>query len=341
MSRKLQFELLQRREVFAADWTNTENVLDVNDSGMVTPLDALLVINDLTENGGRSLGTKDATSTPAWIDVNADKAVSPIDALLVINALNTYTTAPNIEFTNSTPDFPGASFIGKTTPNSKVIIEQLAAVLPIRMELVADAEGEVSGVSVGTLGMLASAKVIDPLGRTVTKNLEFVEGEKTARIVSLQDNAPTVGEVAPLFTLPNQNNQQVSLGETLNAGPVVLYFYPKDNTPKCTLQAQDFRKRSSEIAALGATILGVSVDPVDSHLEFANQYNLNFDILSDVNREVSQRYGVLSQLNGKSIALRTTFIIGTDGVIKEVFREVDVDRHTERVIAALKELQGI
>ncbi len=137
------------------------------------------------------------------------------------------------------------------------------------------------------------------------------------------------------MVLKNQNGVEVSLEDQLQAGTVVLYFYPKDNTPKCTVQAQDLRDREAEIRALGATILGVSVDPVDSHLQFAGQYDLNFDILSDVTGAVSNEYGVLTEFNGKPISLRTTFIIGSDGVIKEIFRDVDVTVHTQRVIDAL------
>ncbi len=339
MARQLRFEVLHQRQMFAADWNNAANYLDVNDSGVVTPLDALLIINDLNDHGARVLGAKSTVATPAWIDVNGDNAISPVDALLVINALSTYRQPPDISFENSTPDAPGSSFIGRTTPNAKVVIEQLAAVLPIRLELTANAEGEVSGIDISSLGMLATAKVIDPLGRSTSKRVEFIQGAASARVINLTDDAPKIGEVAPDFSLPNQNDEHVSLSDTLSRGTVVLYFYPKDNTPKCTLQAQDLRKRSTEIASLGATILGVSVDPVDSHLEFSNQYDLNFDILSDVNRNVSTDYGVLTELNGKSIALRTTFIVGSDGIIKEIFQDVDVDAHTERVIAALRQLR--
>ncbi len=134
----------------------------------------------------------------------------------------------------------------------------------------------------------------------------------------------------------NQNGELVSLKETLKQGTVVLYFYPKDNTPKCSIQAQDFRDKSAEMQALGATVLGVSVDPVESHLEFADKYDLNFDILADDRMVASNAYGVLSEFNGMPIALRTTYIIGSDGIIKEIFRDVDVSIHGQRVLDAIR-----
>lgn len=333
------FERLEQRNLLAADWTNARNHLDVNDSGLVTALDVLLVINDINAHGMRTLPPKDAGATPTWLDVNSDDKVTARDALQIINAINYYTESPSLSFVNSSSTQPGSTFTARTTPNAKIVIDQLAAVLPVHLELTANAEGEVSGLDVGALGMLVKATVTDPLGRRLTQDLELVPGAQSSTVAALDESAaPTIGQPAPEVELLNQDGVQISLHEKLDAGTVVLYFYPKDNTPKCTVEAQDLRKRSSEIEALGATILGVSVDPVESHLEFANKYDLNFDILSDVTHQVSEAYGVLTQLNGKGIALRTTFIIGSDGIIKEVFRDVNVDMHTERVIAALRNI---
>lgn len=338
MRRKFHFEQLEIRTLMAADWTNATNNLDVNDSGLVTPLDVLLVVNEINSSGMRALPAKEAgVAAPAWLDVNSDNAVTALDALQIVNAINFYTEVPSLAFVNSSSTDPGSSFIARTTPNSKIVIEQLAAVLPVRLELLANAEGEVGGVDVGAVGMLVKATVTDPLGRVLTKDVELLPGALSSTVSTLdRSSGPSVGDIAPTVSLPNQDGVQVSLNDKLTDGPVVLYFYPKDNTPKCTVQAQDLRKRSDEITALGATILGVSVDPVDSHLEFANQYDLNFDILSDATHQVSEAYGVLTEFNGKPISIRTTFIIGSDGVVKEIFRDVEVDTHTQRVIDALR-----
>lgn len=342
MKRKFNIERLESRDLLAADWTNASNPLDVNDSGLVTALDVLLVVNDINANGMRNLPVKDpGTPTAEWLDVNADDAVTANDVLQIVNAINFYTEPPSLTFVNSSASEPGTSFIARTTPNSKVVIEQLAAVLPITYEFLTNAEGEVGGVDVGALGMLAKATVTDPLGRTLTQNFELLPGAASSTVAALDvTTGPTVGDVAPAVNLLNQDGQPVSLSDELSNGTVVLYFYPKNNTPKCTVEAQDLRKRSGEIEALGATILGVSVDPVESHLAFANQYDLNFDILSDATHQVSAAYGVLTEFNGNPIALRTTFIIGSDGIIKEVFRDVDVDTHTSQVIAALKNISA-
>ena len=337
--RKLRFEKFEERRVMAADWTNADNALDVNDSGLVTPLDVLLVVNDINASGVRMLpeAPTGTAAAAALIDVNNDGLVSGLDVLQIINALNLYVDPPSLSFENASADQPGTQFVGQTLPNSKIVIEQLAAVLPMRWEMLSTPDGEFNPIDVGAVGMLVKATVTDPLGRTISKNLEFKPGTTSPELSSFNEAAgPSIGQVAPDVKLLNQDGVEVSLQDKLQQGTVVLYFYPKDNTPKCTVQAQDLRTRSAEITALGATILGVSVDPVESHLEFADKYDLNFDILADVTRQVSEAYGVLTQLNGNSIALRTTFIIGSDGIIQEIFRDVDVTTHTQRVVDALK-----
>jgi peroxiredoxin Q/BCP len=117
---------------------------------------------------------------------------------------------------------------------------------------------------------------------------------------------------------------------------VVLYFYPKDNTPGCTVEALDFSNRKAQIQALGAEVFGVSLDSVQSHYEFADGHQLNFDILSDSDKKVTTAYGALTEIQNTPIAKRTTFIIGTDGVVKKIFTEVDVLIHGEEVVAALQ-----
>ena len=338
MKRKsLSFERLENRRQMASDWMNAVNPLDVNSSGEVTPLDVLLIVNDVTLSGSRELPSVAAGSTiPALVDVNGDGAVSPIDAWRVVSALQFYSVEPMIEFSNASPENSGSMFDGRTLPGTKVTIEQLASVLPLKWTFTSDASGEFQGFDVGLQSKVVRVTAVDPLGRKISQDMVFTPGEAEPSLTSIANSGPAIGDVAPEVALLNQNGELVSLKETLNSGPVVLYFYPKDNTPKCSIEAQDFRDKSAEMQALGVTVLGVSVDPVESHMEFANQYSLNFDILADDGMSTSSDYGVLSQFNGKPIALRTTFLIGSDGVIREIFRDVDVSIHGKRVLDALK-----
>ena len=235
--RRLFVERLESRQLCAADWQNTDNRFDVNGSGTIEPLDALLVINDLIRNGSRALPAKSLDDTGPLRDVNGDDFLSPIDALLVINSL-------------------------------------------IRTD---------------------------------------------------------EGDVAPRVLLPNQDGEIIDSSSFLGQNAVVLYFYPKDDTPGCTVEALDFSARKNEIEALGAKIFGVSLDTVDSHDDFADTHELSFDILADADRTATIAYGVLTQsADGGPIAKRTTFIIGKDGVIKKVFTDVQVSAHGADVVAALR-----
>lgn len=229
-------ERLEKRELCAADWQNAVNRLDVNMSGMVEPLDALIVINYINEHGTGVLSAKPTDYSGPLMDVNGDGSMGPLDALIVINSLNQ----------------------------------------------------------------------VD------------------------------VGSVAPAVRLPNQDGQIVDLASFLGTRDVVLYFYPKDNTPGCTVEANDFSVRKAQINALGAELFGVSVDNVASHNDFANEHKLTFDILADSDKRVTTAFGALTEFNGTPIAKRTTFIIGMDGEIKKVFRDVDVLIHGEEVVSALQ-----
>ena len=220
----------------ATDWQNATNRLDVNMSGMVEPLDALIVINYINEHGTGTLESKPTNYSGPLMDVNGDGSMSPLDALIVINSLN-------------------------------------------RVD---------------------------------------------------------VGSAAPVVRLPNQDGVMVDLSSFIGKRAVVLYFYPKDNTPGCTLEANDFSVRKNQIAELGAELFGVSVDNVQSHNDFSNQHKLNFDILADTDKKVTTAYGALTEFNSIPIAKRTTFIIGIDGQVKRVFRDVDVLIHGEEVVASLQ-----
>jgi peroxiredoxin Q/BCP len=235
-SKLRSFERLESRQLCAADWQNAVNAVDVNRSGTVEPLDALIVVNDLNEHGDRNLPELAADYAGPLCDVSGDGVLSALDALLVVNSLNTV----------------------------------------------------------------------------------------------------TVGTIAPAVRLPNQDGELIDLTSFIGEAAVVLYFYPKDNTPGCTIEALDFSDRKEQIESLGAKIYGVSLDSVDSHEEFATDHVLSFDILADENKQVTLAYGVLTQLNNAPFARRTTFIIGKDGVIKQVFTDVNVATHGGEVVAALQ-----
>ena len=235
--RRLFAERLESRDLCASDWQNSINRLDVNRSGSVEALDALVVINDLMRYGNRTLPPKSADYNGPLRDVNGDGFASPIDALLVINSL------------------------------------------------------------------------------------------------AISD----VGQLAAQVRLPNQKGEMIDVSSFVGQNPVVLYFYPKDGTPGCTIEALDFSAKKAEIESLGAKVFGVSLDTVSSHDEFALKHELNFDILADDQRTATNAYGVLTQTaNGLPIARRTTFIIGKDGHIAKVFTDVKVASHVSDVLDALR-----
>jgi thioredoxin-dependent peroxiredoxin len=149
------------------------------------------------------------------------------------------------------------------------------------------------------------------------------------------------GQPAPAFTLEADDGRKVKLQE-LRGSPVVLYFYPRDDTPGCTREACAFRDRSDELRKLGARVLGVSTDDVSSHGKFRDKYQLNFPLLADTNHQVAEKYGAWREKNmyGKKSwgVQRSTFLIGPDGAVCKVWKKVSVDGHDEQVLAALKEL---
>lgn len=145
-----------------------------------------------------------------------------------------------------------------------------------------------------------------------------------------------VGETAPDFTLSDQTGMPVTLTEFRGDQTVILYFYPKDDTPGCTKQACSFRDDISRFQALNVRVLGVSVDGLDAHRAFAEKYKLTFPILSDEDHRVSRAYGVLSGFAGFTYAKRTTFVIGPDGVIRRIFTDVDPKDHTTELLQYLK-----
>jgi peroxiredoxin Q/BCP len=146
---------------------------------------------------------------------------------------------------------------------------------------------------------------------------------------------PAVGSAAPDFTLKDQFGKTVSLSGFKGKGYVILYFYPKDETPGCTTEACTFRDDLTWYKNHGVTVLGVSVDNLASHQEFAKHYALNFKILSDADKKVTARYGVLSDLG---TAKRTTFVIDKEGIIRAVFPNVKVNGHSAELEKTLTDL---
>jgi peroxiredoxin Q/BCP len=140
-----------------------------------------------------------------------------------------------------------------------------------------------------------------------------------------------VGKVAPDFTATAQDGSSVHLA-ALRGRPVVVYFYPKDETPGCTHEACAFRDSWQALAATGAALVGVSADTLDSHKAFAAHYQLPFLLVSDPDGTIGQRYDV--PFHG--MHQRQTFVIGPDGVIKKAYRHVDVGAHAAEILADLK-----
>ncbi len=150
---------------------------------------------------------------------------------------------------------------------------------------------------------------------------------------------PAIGSAAPGFTLPDQNGAPRRLAEWSGRW-VVLYFYPKDDTPGCTTEACSFRDDISLISALGAQVVGISVDDTASHKAFAEKHRLPFPLLSDASAAVARQYGALSDWLVMKVAKRYTFIIDPADRIAKVYLSVDPSRHSQEIVADLKLLQG-
>jgi peroxiredoxin Q/BCP len=149
------------------------------------------------------------------------------------------------------------------------------------------------------------------------------------------------GQVAPDFTLPADDGSQVTLSQ-LRGAPVVLYFYPRDNTPGCTREACAFRDRQAQFKRRKVHVLGVSPDSVESHRKFREKFQLNFRLLADTDHQVAEAYGAwrAKNLYGKRTMgiQRSTFLIDKNGVVRKTWKKVSVDGHDEEVLAALDDL---
>lgn len=149
------------------------------------------------------------------------------------------------------------------------------------------------------------------------------------------------GKKAPAFTLASDAGNKVKFSD-LAGQPVVLYFYPKDDTPGCTKEACAFRDLHSELKTAGAVLLGISPDDASSHAKFRDKYQLNFPLLVDVDHKIADKYGAWREKNmygKKSMGIqRSTFLIDRAGTVAKVWKRVQVDGHDQQVLAALQEL---
>jgi peroxiredoxin Q/BCP len=147
------------------------------------------------------------------------------------------------------------------------------------------------------------------------------------------------GQLAPDFALADQNGKKVTLSK-LKGSPVVVYFYPKDDTPGCTKEACDFRDGFISYEQVGAIILGISPDSPESHAKFVKKFDLPFTLLADDDKKVCEAYGVWKEksMYGKKYmgVERTTFVIDAEGIVRRVFPKVKVDGHSSAVLDAIK-----
>ena len=149
------------------------------------------------------------------------------------------------------------------------------------------------------------------------------------------------GSKAPAFTLTADDGTKVRLTD-LKGSPVVLYFYPKDDTPGCTREACAFRDQKAALQKLGARVFGISPDDVTSHEKFRDKYDLNFPLLADLDHKIAEKYGAWREKNmygKKSMGIqRSTYLIDANGKVAKLWKSVKVDGHDEHVLAALTQL---
>jgi peroxiredoxin Q/BCP len=185
----------------------------------------------------------------------------------------------------------------------------------------------------------------EPTLSTYREPAVAIPGAPTRRRSAAKPGSPdwpgeslTVGMMAPEFSLPSTLGRKVTLSE-FRGKRVILYFYPKDDTPGCTMEACAFRDNLPRIQGKGAVVLGISLDDELSHQRFAQKYNLPFPLLADVDAAVSRQYGTYKEKNlyGRTYwgIERTTFVVDREGRVENVFRRVKVEGHAEEVMATL------
>ena len=147
---------------------------------------------------------------------------------------------------------------------------------------------------------------------------------------------------APLFTTPNQHNEMISLADYKGDKNVVLYFYPKDDTSGCTIEANQFTERASEFAEAGAVVLGVSKDSCESHQAFIDKFSLKLDLLADTSGELCEAYGVWQEKEKNGVKkmgiVRSTFVINKEGLLVDAIYGVSADGHAQEMLEKIKAL---
>ena len=152
-------------------------------------------------------------------------------------------------------------------------------------------------------------------------------------------DTPAVGADAPAFKLQDQNGDWHALGD-YSGQWLAVYFYPRDDTPGCTKEACNFRDNIYAFKAIGAAVVGISVDDVESHKAFSDKYKLPFTILADQTNETAKAYGVLKDYKLIKMASRQSFLINPEGKVAKHYADVDPDTHTDEVLADIKALMG-
>jgi peroxiredoxin Q/BCP len=159
-----------------------------------------------------------------------------------------------------------------------------------------------------------------------------------ARVMGASRELLDVGERAPSFSLPDQDGRPVRFDDLLGKGPIVLFFYPKDMSPGCTTEACGFRDANAEFAAAGATVIGISSDPVDSHRRFVDMHRLPYTLLSDAGGRVRAQFGVRRQFLGL-VDARITFVLDRDGVVRHRFdSSLLMQRHVAEALETVQRL---
>jgi len=176
------------------------------------------------------------------------------------------------------------------------------------------------------------------VSKTVTYFVFLVSLLITPSIAHAMKKELQVGDLAPDFSLTDQNGKLQHLS-AFRKHWVVLYFYPKDNTPGCTTEACSFRDDYLKLAKLNAEVLGISIDNAESHAAFSSKYHLPFPLLADSNGKVANEYGSYFSFGPLKFARRHTFIIDPSGIIAKIYRKVDPGKHSDQVIQDLSGLQ--
>lgn len=152
-----------------------------------------------------------------------------------------------------------------------------------------------------------------------------------------------INQNAPVFSTSNQSNEMISLSDYVGKKNVVLYFYPKDDTSGCTIEANQFTELASEFAELDTVVLGVSKDSCESHLAFIDKFGIKVDLLADTSGELCDAYGVWQEKEKNGVKkmgiVRSTFVINKDGVLVEVIYGVTADGHAQEMLDSVKKLK--